>query len=386
MSSVKIRKGLDAGRIVSIKNAGRDIEPVLVGDGVSTKVNANVGTSPDKCDVELELAKARAAVSAGADAIMDLSVGGSLNHVRGKILDATSIPLGTVPVYQAFFEKKFDMSLESMLDVIERQAKDGVDFMTIHTGITKDLLEPMGKRIIPITSRGGGLLASWMRKHGEENPFYAGFDAILEVLKEYEVVLSLGDALRPGAISDAHDRCQLGELKNLGALTKRAREAGVQVIIEGPGHVPLNLIEKDVRLQKKVCGGAPYYVLGPLVTDIGLGYDHITGAIGGAVAAAAGADFLCYVTPSEHLGLPDVDDVHRGVIASKIAAHAGDIVKYGDKKVDDEMSRARRVLDWDKMFSLGLDASIKDKYPHLCGGSNECSMCGEYCVLKLSEE
>ncbi|MFH1788875.1 MAG: phosphomethylpyrimidine synthase ThiC [Candidatus Altiarchaeota archaeon] len=386
LSESKAKRLLGAGHLVLVKNARRDIAPVLVGKGVSTKVNANVGTSPDKCDVELELTKARAAVSAGADAVMDLSIGGDVDSVRKKILSEVSVPLGTVPVYQAFFEKKFDMDLESMLEVIERQAKDGVDFMTIHAGITSNLLEPMGKRIIPITSRGGGLLASWMRKNGEENPFYEGFDAVLGVLKEYDVVLSLGDALRPGAVSDAHDECQLGELRNLGELTGRARKKGVQVIIEGPGHVPLNLIEKDVKLEKKICGGAPYYVLGPLVTDIGLGHDHITGAIGGAVAAAAGADFLCYVTPSEHLGLPGVEDVRRGVIASKIAAHAGDIVKYGNRKVDDEMSRARRRLDWDVMFSLGLDGEVKGRYPGLCGGAKECTMCGEYCVLKLSGE
>jgi len=385
LSESRFRRLVASGRLVSVRNAGRDVKPLLIGEGVSTKVNANVGTSTDKSDLAFELAKASAAVSAGADAVMDLSIGGDLDEVRRAILESTPVPVGTVPVYQAFFEKRFDMTLSSMLSVIERQAKDGVDFMTIHAGITADLLDGMRKRIIPITSRGGGFLASWMRKHGMENPLYAGFDDVLEVLKEYEVVLSLGDALRPGAVADAHDACQLGELKNLGRLTERARKAGVQVIVEGPGHVPLNLIEKDVKLQKRLCHGAPYYVLGPLVTDVGVGHDHITGAIGGAIAAAAGADFLCYVTPSEHLGLPDVEDVRRGVIASKIAGHAADIVKLGRRSRDDEMSRARRALDWEKMFSLGLDGSVRGKYGHL-SGKKKCSMCGEYCVLKLSEE
>ena len=375
----------DNPRLVSVKNKMRDIESLLIGEGAPTRVNANVGTSTDKSDLDLELAKAEVAFEVGADTLMDLSVGGDLDDVRRKILEETSIPLGTVPVYQAFFEKKFDMDLESMLSVIEKQAKDGVDFMTIHSGITMDLLEHMEKRIIPITSRGGGFLASWMKKHDKENPLYSGFDEVCKVLAEYEVVLSLGDALRPGAISDAHDTCQLGELRRLGELTKRARVAGVQVIIEGPGHMPLNLIEGDVRNMKEVCDGAPYYVLGPLVTDIGLGHDHITGAIGGAIAASAGADFLCYVTPSEHLALPGIEDVRNGVIASKIAAHAADIVKYGDSSVDDEMSRARRKLDWDKVFALGLDAKVGEKYGSLCRG-DECTMCGEYCVLKLDEK
>lgn len=377
-----VERGLRSGRVVVFGNPRRGIEPVAVGEGLSTKVNANIGTSTGKCDLKLELMKGAAAVSAGADALMDLSVGGDLDAVRRAILSEFSVPLGTVPVYQAFFEKKFDMNLESILSVIERQARDGVDFMTVHAGITSDLLEPMKKRLIPITSRGGGFLASWMRKHGAENPLYSGFDDVCEVLREYGVALSLGDALRPGAVADAHDACQLGELKNLGGLVERARAAGVQVVVEGPGHVPLDKIAEDVKLQKELCHGAPYYVLGPLVTDIALGYDHITSAIGGAVAAAAGADFLCYVTPSEHLGLPTVEDVREGVIASRIAAHAGDLVKRGGRSRDDELSRARKNLDWDTIFKLCLDPSVKEKYAHLKDRS-ECTMCGEYCVLKI---
>ncbi len=385
LSKGEFNRLVSSGRLISVGSSSRDLRPILVGEGVSTKVNANVGTSTGKCDLKLEVAKAEAAVSAGADAIMDLSVGGDLDKVRRTLLKKIPIPLGTVPVYQVYFESKFDMNLDSILNVIERQARDGVDFMTIHAGITQSFLKSMRKRIIPITSRGGGFIASWMLKHGRENPLYTGFDQILEVLKEYGVCLSLGDALRPGAIADAHDDCQIGELKILGKLTERAWSAGVQVMVEGPGHVPIHMIEQDVVLQKKICHGAPYYVLGPLVTDIGLGHDHITSAIGGAIAASAGADFLCYVTPSEHLGLPDIEDVRQGVVASKIAAHAGDIAKYGDMEKDIEMSRARRKLDWEKMFDQALDPQIAKKYSCLTS-KKECSMCGEYCVLKLLEE
>jgi phosphomethylpyrimidine synthase len=257
--------------------------------------------------------------------------------------------------------------------------------MTLHCGITFDLVKKSKSRLIPITSRGGSLIAAWMLANKRENPLYAGFDQLLEVLKEYEVVLSLGDALRPGATKDASDECQLGELRNLGRLTKIARKKGVQVIIEGPGHVPLDQIEMNVRLEKEICGNAPFYVLGPLVTDLGVGHDHITGAIGGALAALYGADFLCYVTPSEHLGLPTVEDVRNGVIASKIAGHAADMIKLGTTTTDDEMSQARKNLNWKKMFTLALDKKIKNKYPDL-EDKHECTMCGKYCALKILEK
>lgn len=386
ISRGKLERGVRDGSIVVVRNSGRDVKPIAIGAGVRTKVNANVGTSPKQDDIDLELLKCFAAVEAGADTIMDLSVGRDIDKVRKRILREVEVPVGTVPLYQMFVGRRCeDVSFDDMLDVVEKQAKEGVDFMTLHCGITFDLVRKSRKRLIPITSRGGSLIAAWMLANNSENPLYTGFEQILEVLREHEVVLSLGDALRPGATKDASDECQLGELRNLGRLTKIARKNGVQVIIEGPGHVPLDQIEMNVRLEKEICGNAPFYVLGPLVTDVGLGHDHITGAIGGALAALYGADFLCYVTPSEHLGLPTVDDVRNGVIASRIAAHAADMVKLGTTKVDDEMSKARKDLDWSKMFKLGLDKKIKNKYPGL-ENKHECTMCGEYCALKILDE
>ena len=385
LSVARMEKGLKDGSIVSVKNAGRDVEPILIGSGTRVKVNANIGTSPDVSDVKVELEKAAIAVEAGADTLMDLSIGGDIDSVRRKILKETKVPLGTVPVYQAFLEKRLEMDAESMLKVIERHCKDGVDFLTIHSGITRNIVEGLKNRLIPVTSRGGSFLAAWMIKNNEENPLYSHFEDILEIAKEYEVVLSLGDALRPACIHDASDNAQIQELLNLGRLTRKARNAGVQVIIEGPGHVPLDQIEMNVKLEKKICDNAPFYVLGPLVTDIGMGRDHITGAIGGAIAAMHGADFLCYVTPSEHLGLPTKEGVREGVIASKIAAHAADIVRLKDTSRDDELSKARYELDWNKMFSLALDDKLCDQYAHL-KNKKECTMCGQYCALKILKE
>jgi phosphomethylpyrimidine synthase len=385
-SKGQLERGIRNGSIVVVKNCRRDVKPLAIGSGVRTKVNANVGTSPLQDDVELELVKAFAAVDASADAVMDLSVGKEIDRTRKLILRKVKVPIGTVPLYQMFVGKNCgDVSLDDMLDVIEKQARDGVDFMTLHCGITLDLVSKSRKRLIPITSRGGSLIAAWMLLNNQENPLYTGFEQVLEILKEHEVVLSLGDALRPGATGDASDDCQMGELKNLGRLTKIARSKGVQVIIEGPGHVPLDQIEMNVKLEKQICDNAPFYVLGPLVTDIGLGHDHITGAIGGALAAVYGADFLCYVTPSEHLGLPTLEDVRNGVIASKIAGHAADMVKLRDCSIDDEMGKARRRLDWKRMFKLALDKKIKNKYPEL-ENKHECTMCGEYCALKTIEK
>ncbi len=382
VSEAKIRKSERKGSLVLVKNIRRDIAPLAIGDCVSTKINANIGFSPLESSMSEELRKADAAVSAGADTLMDLSVGGDASKTRQMIMKRYPLPLGTVPIYQVFQDKHLTFTLEDYLREIEKQAREGVDYMTIHAGLTQKALNHTKKRLIPVTSRGGAFLASWMTKNKKENPLYTGYDEILEVLKEYDVTISLGDGLRPACIHDATDKAQIEELKVLGGLTERAWKKGVKVIVEGPGHVPLNQIERNMKLQKKICHNAPFYVLGPLVTDIGAGYDHITSAIGGAVAGMYGADFLCYVTPSEHLGLPSVEDVYEGVIASKIAAHAADIVKLGKTERDDEMSRARKRLDWDRMYELALDPNLAKKHKKPVKGS-ECSMCGEYCALKM---
>jgi len=381
----KLNRRVKNGSVVIVKNSVRDIEPLAIGEGIHVKINANIGTSTDVASIDNELEKARVAVEAGTDTLMDLSVGGDIDGTRREILKKTDIPLGTVPIYQAFIDKKVDMTPDSILDVIEKHCKDGVDFLTLHCGITKDIVERIGERLIPITSRGGSFIAAWIIKNQQENPLYTEFDRILEIMKEYDVVISLGDALRPASIHDASDWCQFQELLNLGRLTKRARRKGVPIIIEGPGHVPLDQIEMNMKMEKRICDNSPFYVLGPLVTDIALGYDHISGAIGGAIAAIHGADFLCYVTPSEHLGLPTVDDVRKGVIASKIAAHAADIVRLGDTGRDDELSKARKELDWDRLFELCIDPSVREKHKEL-SGKNVCTMCGKYCALKILEE
>ena len=385
ISLQKARRSLRDGSLVEVRNARRGIKPLLVGAGVSTKVNANIGTSPEKCDLQEELLKAKVAVDYGSDTLMDLSVDGNAKELRRLLLREFEIPLGTVPIYQVFSGKRFNFTIEDYLSELEAQCREGVDFVTVHAGITRQAVKYSKKRIIPITSRGGCFLASWMKKNKAENPLYEGYAEILEILREYEVTISLGDALRPACTHDATDKAQLEELKTLGKLTRRAWDAGVKVIVEGPGHVPLDQIEYNMKIQKKLCHNAPFYVLGPLVTDIALGYDHITSAIGGAVAGMYGADFLCYVTPSEHLGLPSIDDVKDGVVASKIAAHAADMVKLGRTKRDDDMSRARRRLDWTRMFENAIDKKIKSKYPDLTD-KHECTMCGKYCAIKLLDE
>ncbi len=385
ISEEKLKRRVDKGSVVIVKNSERDIPPLAIGEGTRVKVNANIGTSTDVVDLRRELEKVWTAVRSGTDTLMDLSVGGNLDAIRRGIIENTKVPLGTVPIYQAFIEKKVDMTPDFILDVIEKNCRDGVDFLTLHCGITRNILDDLGGRMIPITSRGGSFLAAWMIKNKEENPLYENFDQILEIVGKYDAVISLGDALRPASIHDATDIPQMQELINLGRLTKRARKAKVPVIIEGPGHVPLDQIEANVVLEKKICDNAPFYVLGPLVTDIALGYDHISGAIGGALAAMYGADFLCYVTPSEHLGLPTAEDVKKGVIASKIAAHAADIVRLKDTGRDDKMSRARKDLDWDKMFKFCIDESVKEKYSNLVD-KNVCTMCGKYCALKIVKE
>ncbi len=392
----KIRKGIASGRIVIPKNAKRgDIPPVGIGEGLQVKVNANIGTSTDFASIRDEIDKAKIAVKYGADTIMDLSTGGDLEKIRKEIMKIP-VPLGTVPIYQAGTEaikrkgSIVDMREDDLFNVIEKQAKEGVDFMTLHVGLTTESLEIVLKegRTTGIVSRGGSFLAAWMIHHKKENPLYSDYDYILEIAKEYDVTLSLGDSLRPGCINDATDSAQVKELLILGELTKRAREEDVQCMVEGPGHVPLNEIEANIKMQKKICDGAPFYVLGPLVTDIACGYDHISGAIGGAVAAYSGADFLCYVTPSEHLALPDLEDVRTGTVAFKIAAHAADIARGNSRERDFEMSKARFGLDWEKQLEYCIDpekaiAYRKERLPH---DTEVCSMCGEFCAMRIVKE
>lgn len=387
-------KNFSRGKVSIMKNRLRKINPVAVGTGLRTKVNANIGTSPDLFDLNIELEKLDAAVKAGADAIMDLSTGGDLSLFRKEILKHSPLPLGTVPIYETAVrmvsQKKSmtEMRINDFIDVIKIQAEEGVDFMTIHSGVTLASVKSLHsqKRITGITSRGGAILAEWMKYNKRENPLFEHYDEILDILAEYNVVISLGDGLRPGSIHDAGDRGQLHEMIILGELAARAKEKNVQVIIEGPGHVPLDMVADNIRLEKKLCDDAPYYVLGPLVTDIAPGYDHITGAIGGAIAASAGADFLCYVTPAEHLRLPDANDVKEGVIASRIAAHAGDIVKYGKRAsaIDDKMSHARKARNWSDMYSISIDREKAEKYRKAVPSceDDQCSMCGEFCSMK----
>jgi len=388
-----VRSAVAKGEVVIFKNKVRDIAPVAIGKGIRTKINANIGSSPDFFDLDIELKKLDVAIEAGADTVMDLSIGGNISNFREKITGESSIPLGTVPLYEVAVDmvnqrkSMTEMTLDDFLNIIRRQAEAGVDFMTIHSGVTRESLESLNSqsRIIGITSRGGSILSEWISRNKKENPLYEYYDEILDILAEYNVVISLGDGLRPGCISDASDRGQLHEMILLGKLTDKAREKGVQVIIEGPGHVPLDMIADNMRLEKTLCDGAPYYVLGPLVTDVAPGYDHITAAIGGAIAAANGADFLCYVTPSEHLRLPTIEDVREGVIASKIAAHAGDLVKMRDKAIkwDNKMSEARKKRNWDLMFELSMDRDKARQYrSEIQSDEDQCSMCGDFCAIK----
>ncbi len=390
-----IRAGIAAGIIVIPANPNhKNLTPRGVGTGLSTKVNANIGTSSDYGSIASELIKVKAAVDAGADAIMDLSTGPDIKAIRQAIIAACSLPIGTVPIYQAGVRAineqgaVVNMKDEDLFEAIEDHGRDGVDFITVHCGVTRSAVERLKKqrRVTDVVSRGGSFLVGWMLYNDRENPLYEHYDRLLEIARKYDMTLSLGDGMRPGCLADATDRAQVEELLTLGELVQRARVAGVQTMVEGPGHLPLNQIETNVRLQKSICKGAPFYVLGPLVTDIGAGYDHITGAIGGAIAASAGADFLCYVTPSEHLSLPDVEDVKQGVIASKIAAHAADIVK-GVKNAADrdlKMAMARKKLDWDEQIRLSLDpAHAAEVHAKFSSKGAACSMCGGYCAMEL---
>jgi len=376
----------------------KELKPMAVGKGLSTKVNANIGTSEAYDDLSAELEKLDAAVSAGAHSIMDLSTGGDINKTRRTILERCPVMLGTVPIYQAAVETLrsgkaiVDMDADDIFDAIEKQAEDGVDFMTVHCGVTMESVERLRNegRLADIVSRGGSFTAGWMLHNGKQNPLYEQFDRLLDIALRYDVTLSLGDGLRPGCLADATDRAQISELITLGELAQRAYEAGVQVMIEGPGHMPLDQITANIQLEKRLCHGAPFYVLGPLVTDIAPGYDHITAALGGAIAASAGADFLCYVTPAEHLGLPNCDDVREGVIASLIAAHAADIAKgvKGAMERDAAMAKARKELDWQEQIALSIDPVKAGRYRRQRNADDEeaCTMCGRFCAVKIVSE
>jgi phosphomethylpyrimidine synthase len=393
-----IRQGIAAGNTVIPANRRHKLSRYCgIGKGLKIKVNANIGTSSDHCDVDVELDKLRACIEFEADTVMDLSTGGDLKAIRRAIIKECTVPIGTVPIYQAGIDAiktrgaMVNMTADDIFDAIEDHAKDGVDFVTVHCGVTRASIERLKRqgRLTDIVSRGGALLLGWILHNDKENPLYEEYDRLLDIAKKYDVTLSLGDGLRPGSVADATDRAQVEELIILGELVERAWKAGVQVMVEGPGHVPLNQIVTNIQLQKSLCKGAPFYVLGPLVTDIAAGYDHITGAIGGALAAMAGADFLCYVTPSEHLGLPNVDDVRDGVIASRIAAHAADIARGipGAIEQDIKMSTARKKLDWNEQVKLAIDPKkARCVHEQRTTSGDACSMCGGMCAMKLVSE
>ncbi|MBN1624954.1 MAG: phosphomethylpyrimidine synthase ThiC [Deltaproteobacteria bacterium] len=390
---------ISEGRVVIPANVRHNgLVPCGIGEGLFIKVNANIGTSSDRVSLEEELAKLKTAVEAGADTVMDLSTGGDINLIRKRVIRESSVAIGTVPIYQAVIKAVNDkgalvrLSVDEIFEVIERQAEDGVDFITVHCGLTRAALESLRKqgRITDIVSRGGAFLTAWMLHNDRENPLYENYDRLLEIAKKHDVTLSLGDGLRPGCIADATDRAQIHELMTLGELTKIAWDQDVQVMIEGPGHVPLNQIKANILLEKQLCHHAPFYVLGPLVTDIAAGYDHVACAIGGAVAGEAGADFLCYVTPSEHLSLPTIEHVREGVIVTKIAAHAADIARGNRYAMERDlmMSRARKVLNWEAQMKYAIDPvkarKIRGESPPL--EEDVCTMCGKYCAIKQVRE
>lgn len=380
------------GKVIIPRNKNhKGIKANGIGSMLKTKINVNLGVSRDCKDLNVEMEKVQSAVDMGAEAIMDLSSYGDTQKFRRKLCSECPAMIGTVPIYDAvvYYHKALrEITSQEWLDIVKMHAKDGVDFMTIHCGINKETAAKFkrNKRLTNIVSRGGSIIFAWMEMTGEENPFYAHFDEILDICQEYDVTLSLGDACRPGSLADATDASQIEELITLGELTKRAWEKNVQVMIEGPGHMPLDQIAANMEIQKTICHGAPFYVLGPLVTDVAPGYDHITSAIGGAVAAMCGASFLCYVTPAEHLRLPNVEDVKEGIIASRIAAHAADIAKgvKGAREWDDKMSYARKKLDWEEMFRLAMDPEKARRYRAQAAPEEEdtCSMCGNFCAVK----
>ncbi|MEE1156760.1 MAG: phosphomethylpyrimidine synthase [Methanobrevibacter sp.] len=393
----KLVKLIADGKVVIPKNVNSDVKACGIGEGLTTKINANIGSSSKIDDLDLEINKAKLAVEYGADAIMDLSTGSDLKLFRKKIMESTDVIIGTVPIYEAGVvtlgknKKIIDMDPDDIFKAIENQAREGVDFMTLHCGITKDLVSKLEKqkRMMGIVSRGGTFMASWIKHNDLENPLYENYDYLLELSYEYDITLSLGDGLRPGCLADASDIPQIQELVNLGGLVKRAQDANVQVMVEGPGHMPLNQIKANMEIQKTICYGAPFYVLGPLVTDLAPGYDHITSAIGGAIAASSGANFLCYVTPAEHLSLPSLEDVKEGVIASKIAAEAADVARGLPQawKKERAMAKARKEFDWDGQFDLAIDKSKPRQYRDKCELDDDemCAMCGEYCAVKIAK-
>ncbi|MCL1946923.1 MAG: phosphomethylpyrimidine synthase ThiC [Chitinivibrionia bacterium] len=400
MDSETMRKKVADGSIVIVKNKLRNIKPLVLGDGAKIKVNANIGTSSSQVDIDNELEKMRISIKYGAHAIMDLSTAGDLREIRQKLLQECPVAIGTVPLYEMVFKatnaKKsiLDLTADDMFETIEEHCKQGVDFLTIHCGVNKQTTSRFRevKRLAGATSRGGTIIMEWIHYNKKESPLYEQYDRLLDILKEYDVAISLGDAFRPGATADATDRVQIEELSILGELVDKARDKNVGVFVEGPGHVPLNQVVTNIQIQKMLCKGAPFYVLGPLVTDISLGYDHIAGAIGGALAGMAGVDFLCYLTPSEHLRLPSLEDVKEGVIASVIAAHAADLAKGKSYAVerDNAISKAKKELNWEKVYELSIDPqkarTYRESMKLSAENSDVCSMCGEFCAMKRSSK
>ncbi len=398
ISAEKLASDISKGLTVIARNKVHKIKPLGIGYGLRTKVNANIGTSKDKVSLDEEIDKLNIIVKYGGDAVMDLSTGGAIREIRNLLLKKSPIPVGTVPIYEAAIisAEKYGsisrMTPDDIFSVIKDHAEEGVDFITVHCGVTKKAIDRLRSegRILDIVSRGGSFILEWMIYNDKENPLYEYYDRLLEIAKEYDLTLSLGDGLRPGCLEDATDRCQIEELLTIGELRDIALEEGVQTIVEGPGHVPLNQIELNIKIQKEICKGAPFYVLGPLVTDIAMGYDHIAAAIGGAIAGAAGADFLCYVTPAEHIRLPNIEDVKEGLIASKIAAHAADIAKgvTGAIELDKKMARFRKNLNWEGQIELSFDPEKIRKWRSEVPPAQQevCSMCGEFCAIRIVEK
>ncbi|MBN1280554.1 MAG: phosphomethylpyrimidine synthase ThiC [Candidatus Thermoplasmatota archaeon] len=389
-----LRRRVASGSVVLPWNPVHAPTVVGIGQGLRVKVNANIGTSREHCRLQEEVEKATVAVAAGAHAVMDLSTGGNLDHIRKALLKTVHVPFGTVPIYQTGIEAitkrgaLVDMTADDMFRVFEKQAKQGVDFAVVHVGVTRESVARLQKqkRLIPMVSRGGAFHMAWILHHGQENPLYQEFGYLLELAKQYDVTLSLGDGMRSGALADSNDRAKFQELLIIGELVEEARRAGVQTMVEGPGHMPLNDIAANIQVMKTVTRDAPYFVLGPLVTDIAPGYDHFVGGIGGALAGCAGADFLCYLTPAEHLCLPDADDVREGVIATRIAAHAADLARGVDREVDRRFSVAREALDWKQMFALCVDPATAKRYRakrQPLEDTHACSMCGKLCAIEL---
>jgi len=393
-----VRQEVAAGRLVIPANFNHaNLDPMGIGTVASIKINANIGNSAVSSDIEAELCKLQVSIRFGADTVMDLSSGGDIDAIRQAIIEASPLPVGTVPIYQvaAELERMEDMTVEDLFGMIEHQAEQGVDFMTVHCGLLREHIPLVQRRVTGVVSRGGALLVQWMLHHGRQNPLYERFDELCDIARRYDVTLSLGDGLRPGSLVDASDEAQFAELRTLGELTERAWAKDVQVIIEGPGHIPLDQIEMNVKMQQEICRGAPFYVLGPLVTDIAPGYDHITSAIGAAVAGYAGASYLCYVTPKEHLGLPNLEDVRVGVVTYKLAAHAADVARghKGARDRDDEMARARYAFDWERQFALSLDPETARRMHDETLPDDHfkkaefCSMCGpKFCPMRISRQ